>query len=648
MATRKKNDKLSENTQQKANEIATKQTKPQEGTQGASVVDAEKTQPLPTLVNKAASEEVSTAAPIEAAEASAKKPAAKRTASKKASAGEPPETVKKTASRLAVPKKAMEKTEELSPKKKMADSETDAVGVAQASAQGEESIMVASVDTTSVPIGEATAAQPKTFDGKSPAKKKRNNAKTRREKSQDNAKKRNITHSVDKPAQTEELPSAPQAQAAILPVMGAEKNSGEAQAVSAILGEPKEAAEGKGHVGEDKAADVNEVEAESIDIEANNAEAESAITGEGEAEKQSGVPLAAEFEDAGKAENKLEEKPAEASELDAEENPVLRKRHPWVFISFIILTLMVVLGSVVFVYTLFDSSDNVWFRAVDEKELPDFLGQTQSEVASSEAYKQFTNIQYKDVFSEPEDEGKVLAQFPKPPKKVSVNTKITLTIGAGVQTTVIPELVGMTREEVLALMKDSGLNLLVRTDRDSENKLGTVIKTVPAAGATASAGETLEIYVAGEELQSMATVPNCYGKTRASAEALLNGNGLSAGRIVEVFNEAPNGTVVGQGMKPGAVTWFGNAVSLSVSKGEEVIEAPPAPAPPPVSSSSSEPESSSSSSTPPVVPEIPTPPSSSTEIPVTPAPPSSSGVIPPTSVPTPPVTTSSLPKPALP
>lgn len=69
-----------------------------------------------------------------------------------------------------------------------------------------------------------------------------------------------------------------------------------------------------------------------------------------------------------------------------------------------------------------------------------------------------------------------------------------------------------------------------------------------------------------EPTPETAEVPDVQGLDRSDAERMLDRSGLSVGSIEKVWSTRPTGTVLEQGMRAGAVTTLGAAVTLVVAK----------------------------------------------------------------------------------
>ncbi len=135
----------------------------------------------------------------------------------------------------------------------------------------------------------------------------------------------------------------------------------------------------------------------------------------------------------------------------------------------------------------------------------------------------------------------------------------------------VPSVDGMTRDRAFTTLKDAGLDPTAERVNDDAVPEGNVIRTDPPAGAGAHRGDKITVFVsAGPEIVDILDVK---GKTLQDATRLLTELGLKV-VSVEVFNVAKKGTVVGQKPDAPAVVRKGTQVTLTVSKGPEMIVVP--------------------------------------------------------------------------
>jgi serine/threonine-protein kinase len=94
----------------------------------------------------------------------------------------------------------------------------------------------------------------------------------------------------------------------------------------------------------------------------------------------------------------------------------------------------------------------------------------------------------------------------------------------------VPDVVGMQRDEAVTTLSDVDLNAAV-VERPSKKPAGEVFKQDPEAGARATTGDDITIYVSSGLKQ--VTVPDVTGMTLDEAKAALKAANLKVGQVTE-------------------------------------------------------------------------------------------------------------------
>jgi serine/threonine-protein kinase len=150
---------------------------------------------------------------------------------------------------------------------------------------------------------------------------------------------------------------------------------------------------------------------------------------------------------------------------------------------------------------------------------------------------------------------------------------VDLVVSAGKETTAVPELVGLTEEEALAAIRDSGLTLeTIQREYSTDVEEGVVTSQQPEAGATVELGSSVTIVVSrGTELVE---VPDVVGKQASEASAEIQGVGLAVQTSEEFSETVARGLVIRQSPQGGVSIEAGSSVSLVISKGPDVVTVP--------------------------------------------------------------------------
>lgn len=193
------------------------------------------------------------------------------------------------------------------------------------------------------------------------------------------------------------------------------------------------------------------------------------------------------------------------------------------------------------------------------------------------------------------EKGKVVAQDPPSNKAVERGSTVTVALSLGPAAVEIPDVRGMTQERARETLQQHGLEVgNVDTRNSASVRQGLVISTDPAAGASASRGDSVSLVLSSGRV----TVEDLTGRTMQEAHAWLTERGLEVVVEEQQDESATAGTVLRQEPPPGDVDQ-GSTVTLYVavaptapttepSPTDPGTEAPPTEAPPPTDAAPSQ------------------------------------------------------------
>ncbi|MFJ4436392.1 Stk1 family PASTA domain-containing Ser/Thr kinase [Streptomyces sp. NPDC088923] len=217
----------------------------------------------------------------------------------------------------------------------------------------------------------------------------------------------------------------------------------------------------------------------------------------------------------------------------------------------------------------------VWYvNAGQFTEVPRVLAKSEKE-AKGRLDK--AGLRVKDVkgrYSATEPRGTVLGTDPAPGARIRDHGEVALTVSLGPRTVDVPRLTGKTLTEARAALRGRGLDPGLVTERfDQDVSQGAVIDTEPQAGENVKAGSTVRITVSRG---APVDVPEVSGKDEAEAREELSDAGLDVKVAAErVFSsDADEGAVAKQSPSPGKRLAAGDTVTLTLSKGPDLVEVP--------------------------------------------------------------------------
>ena len=185
--------------------------------------------------------------------------------------------------------------------------------------------------------------------------------------------------------------------------------------------------------------------------------------------------------------------------------------------------------------------------------------------------------------------GHVVASSPPFGNLEPAGTVVTLFVSTGPKPVDVPNVVGLNVSQAQNTVSSKGLSPHIRTNPNSTQPQGTVIKQKPLAGTPVKPGSSVTLVVSGGGVK----VPNEIGQSLQVAQAALQGFGLtSTVSNVPATGGTTPGTVVGMSPTPGTVVPKGTSVTLQVAKQQPTTPPPTTTSPPPTSSPPTSPPTS--------------------------------------------------------
>jgi serine/threonine-protein kinase len=178
------------------------------------------------------------------------------------------------------------------------------------------------------------------------------------------------------------------------------------------------------------------------------------------------------------------------------------------------------------------------------------------------------------AYSDTVERGQIISSDPKAGTRIRGNDSVAITVSDGPETVRVPALAGQKLGEARGLLKDDGLEPGMVTREFSEDvPRGSVVSASPADGMKVRAGTAVALVVSkGARID----IPDVTGDDEADARAELEDAGLKVKIATErvTSSEYDKGQVVRQTPKSGGPAAEGDTVTLTLSKGPEMIEVP--------------------------------------------------------------------------
>lgn len=174
--------------------------------------------------------------------------------------------------------------------------------------------------------------------------------------------------------------------------------------------------------------------------------------------------------------------------------------------------------------------------------------------------------------------GRVLEQSPGPRSLVKRGATVTAVLSLGPQRLTAPELTGRSFQAAQVALAASGLTLgrtLQVYSRDAAS--GTVVAQDPAAGSPVPPDGAVDLLLAQGGSSRRYVMPDLVYRDYETVRGFFERAGLRLGRVTfELYEGAPEGTVLRQFPLAGHPLTPREAISLVVAAGPEALEGEPA------------------------------------------------------------------------
>ncbi|MFJ8145342.1 Stk1 family PASTA domain-containing Ser/Thr kinase [Streptomyces sp. NPDC096048] len=232
------------------------------------------------------------------------------------------------------------------------------------------------------------------------------------------------------------------------------------------------------------------------------------------------------------------------------------------------------LAIVVAVLLVLGVGTGVWYiNSGQFTKVPPLLSKTEAQARDRLEDSGLDVGKVRHAYSDTVERGKVISTDPGVGTRIRKNDSVSFTISDGPDTVKLPDVQGYKLDRARTLLKDEGLEpgMVTRAFSDEVPK-GFVVSTKPKTGTTVRAGSAVALVVSKG---SPIDLPDVTGDDLADARAELTEAGLKVKVAEEQVNsEYEKGQVARQTPDAGSRAAEGDTVTLTVSKGPEMIEVP--------------------------------------------------------------------------
>ena len=208
-----------------------------------------------------------------------------------------------------------------------------------------------------------------------------------------------------------------------------------------------------------------------------------------------------------------------------------------------------------------------------EVELPNLVGKTTEEAQEILNGLNLVMEVKSEEYNSEYEAGKIISQDPAITEKyntVKEKSTVSVVVSKGIETTVVPKVVGLEKEEAIDELEKAKLKAEVVEETSRKVEEGYVIEQEIAEGETVNAGDTIKIHVSIGTGIKQVTMVSVIGKTEADAKSTIESLGLKANIGYEEDTTKENGTVLKQNVEVGKVVDEGTTVTITVNKLQEM------------------------------------------------------------------------------
>ncbi|MDT5197536.1 MAG: eukaryotic-like serine/threonine-protein kinase [Mycobacterium sp.] len=203
----------------------------------------------------------------------------------------------------------------------------------------------------------------------------------------------------------------------------------------------------------------------------------------------------------------------------------------------------------------------------EQREVPDVKGLSPAEAERKLKSAGFENVAQAQSASTPELKGRVMSTNPQANSTSAITNVITIIVGTGPGSKVIPGCVGQTVDICKQILNASDFPNTLPVPVDGTEPAGQVVGTEPAAGQNVPVDTMIQIQ---ESKGNQFVMPNLVGQFWVDAEPLLRNSYGWTGGLIKGPNAqnsgVPSNGVATQSPSPGTPLKFSDSITLSFAQ----------------------------------------------------------------------------------
>lgn len=205
-------------------------------------------------------------------------------------------------------------------------------------------------------------------------------------------------------------------------------------------------------------------------------------------------------------------------------------------------------------------------------DIPNLAGKTVDEAKEILKQSKLNYIEEDQEYNTEVPEGQIISQNPPyvEGRKIKENTDIKVVVSKGTETTTVPKLKGLTKDEAEEAADDAKIKLDFQEETSKTVEAGVIIKQEKSEGEKVNAGDTVKVYISIGTGIKQVKVVSVVGQDEETAKKTLEDLGL----VIEKVNYSKdksqtNGVVLEQSLSANTTVDEGSKVTLTVNKYDE-------------------------------------------------------------------------------